>query len=113
MNDSRPLWRRRALGLAATALGYYLLFWVVLAKVNVGWLPQTNKMANAVIAFWQDLPFFTVEKGPDADGNGQVTYYTVPTRQVTRQELAQMMGTNAAPNPAPPSSSGTSGARHP
>ncbi len=80
---------------------------VALANVDVGWLLPTNKMATAVIAFWQDLPFFTVEKGPADNGNGQVTYYTVPTQQVTRQEMALMMGTNATAHPAAPSGTGT------
>jgi hypothetical protein len=107
MNHSRALLRRRVLGLAGTALGFYLVFGVLLAKVNVGWLLPTDKMAGEVIVFWRDLPFFNVEKVPDANGNGEVTYYTVPTRQVTRQEMAQMMGTNAAANPAPPPGTGT------
>ncbi|MCE0496835.1 MAG: hypothetical protein LV481_02650 [Methylacidiphilales bacterium] len=109
MNDSHaPLLRRRVLGLAGTALGFYLVFGVALAKVDVSWLLPTQKMASEVIVFWRDLPFFTVEKSPAANGNSQVTYYTVPTQQVTRQEMALMMGTNTTAHPAPPSGAGTS-----
>ena len=107
MNDSRALLRRRVLGLTGTALVFYLIFGVALAKVDVSWLLPTGKMANAVIVFWRDLPFFTVAKGPVVNGKGQATYYTVPTQQVTRQEMALMMGTNAIAHPAPPSGAGT------
>jgi hypothetical protein len=109
MNDSRAFLRWRLLGLAGTALVYYLVFGVALAKVDVGWLLPTDKMAREVIAFWRDLPYFTVEKGPAPNGDGQATYYTVPTRQVTPQEMAWMMGTNAMAHPVPPPASAKTG----
>jgi hypothetical protein len=55
-----------------------------------------------VIVFWRDLPFFDVQKAPAPDGNGQATYYTVPTKLVTKKELAQMMGTNTTSQVTPP-----------
>ena len=108
MNDSRALLWRRVLGLAGTSLVFYLVFWVALARVDISWLLPTDKMASSVIVFWRDLPFFSAERGPAPDGNGQVTYYTVPTQQVTRKEMAQMMGTNTTAHPAPPSGAATS-----
>ena len=52
------------------------------------------------------LPFFAVQKESVTKANGQtggeIIYYTVPTRQFTPQQLAQMGVTNAIPHPAAP-----------
>jgi len=94
---------RHRWGLAGTALVLYFLAFVVFGKVNVGWmLPDTDKFARTLIAVWPKMPFFTVEKEPVNGGKGEEVYYTVPTRQFTAQELAQMGVTNATVHTAQP-----------
>jgi hypothetical protein len=95
---SRRLW-----GLTGTGLVLYFVVFVVFGKVNLnGIMPDTDQIARTLIEVWPKLPFFTVEKMPINGGKGQEVYYTVPTRQLTPQELAQMGVTNATPPPAQP-----------
>ncbi len=92
---SRRLW-----GLTGTALVLYLLVFVVFGKVDVGWLlPDTNRFARTLIAAWPKMPFFEVDK--ERVKGGEEVYYTVPTRQFTAKELAQMGVTNATGHPEP------------
>jgi hypothetical protein len=94
---SRRLW-----GLTGTALVLYFLVFGVLGKIDMSWImPNTSEIARAVITIWPRLPFFTAQKEP-SDGGGQEILYTVPTRQFTPKELAQMGVTNATPHPAMP-----------
>ncbi len=98
MVKSRRLW-----GLVGTALVLYFLVFVVFGKVNVsGIMPDTNLIARTLIQVWPRLPFFSVQKEAASDGKGQVIYYTVPTRQLTPKELAQMEGTNRVAQPKAP-----------
>ena len=95
---SRRLW-----GLTGTGIVLYLVVFVVFGKVNVGGImPDTNRIAQTLIEIWPKMPFFTVEKMPIKGGKGEEVYYTVPTRQLTQQELARMGVTNATVHPAPP-----------
>jgi hypothetical protein len=48
---------------------------------------------------WPDLPRFFVSTQKTDDGREE-TIYTVPSRQLTPQELAQLTTTNGAPAPA-------------
>ncbi len=98
---------RRIWGLAGTAIVLYLLTFVIFGKLNVsGIMPDTNQIARTIITVWPRMPFFTVQKESvsdgSADGRGQYIYYTVPTRQLTPQELAQMGVTNSVAHPAMP-----------
>ena len=95
---------QRVLGLAGTALVFYLIIFVVLGKTDVGWLLPTTKIANTVLKVWPDLPFFDVQKESINNGKDQETYYTVPTRTLTREEIAQLEKTNQVAQPATPSS---------
>jgi hypothetical protein len=95
--------------LAGTAVVLYFLIVVVLGRLDMSWLmPDTNQIARTLIEVWPHMPFFEASKGPENDVNGknagQVIYYTVPTRQLTPQELAKMGMTNAAAHPMPPKS---------
>ena len=95
---SRHLW-----GLTGTGLVLYFVVFVVFGRVNLNWvMPDTDRMARTLIEAWPKLPFFTVEKVPINGGKGEEVYYTVPTRQLTAQELTQMGVTNAAVHPAMP-----------
>jgi hypothetical protein len=97
----------RLWGLAGTAVVLYFLVFVVFGKLDVSWLmPDTNQIARTLVSVWPRMPFFAVQKENVRDINGQeqgqVIYYTVPTRQFTSKELAQMGVTNVVAHPARP-----------
>jgi len=93
----------RLWGLTGTALVLYFLVFVVFGKLDMSWImPDTNQIARTFISVWPRLPFFAVQKEPVDGGKGQEIYYTVPTRQFTPKELAQMGATNAVLHPAAP-----------
>ena len=93
----------RLWGLTGTALVLYFLVFVVCGKLDMSWImPDTNRLARTMIAVWPQMPFLTVQKESVNGGQGQVIYYTVPTRQFTPQELARMGVTNATAHPAAP-----------
>ena len=95
---SRRLW-----GLTGTGLVLYVLVFVVFGNLDVSWLmPDTRRIARTMIEVWPQMPFFETQKQPTPDGKGEEIIYTVPTRQITPQELARMGVTNAATHPAPP-----------
>jgi hypothetical protein len=97
----------RVWGLAGTAVVLYFLLFVVLGRIDMSWImPDTNQIARTLISLWPRMPFFAVQKETVKDANGkdagQVYYYTVPTRQLTPQELARMGLTNGVAHPARP-----------
>jgi hypothetical protein len=93
----------RTWGLAGTAVVLYFLVFVVFGKLDMSWImPDTNQIARSITVAWQDLPFFAVKKVSADDGNGHYIYYTVPTRQFTPKQLAQMGVTNAVAHPVAP-----------
>ena len=64
-------------------------------------MPNTDEIARTFISLWPRMPFFQVQKEKVFDGGtDEVIYYTVPTRQLTPQELARMGVTNAVARPA-------------
>ncbi len=92
----------RLWGLTGTAIVLYFLVFVVFGKLDMSWImPNTNEIARTLIRVWPQMPFFTTQKVP-VQGGGQETYYTVPTRQLTSQELKQMGLTNQTVHPAAP-----------
>ena len=93
----------RLWGLTGTALALYFLVFVVLGNIDVGWImPPTDKIAKAIIDVWPRMPFFAVQTESINGGKGREIYYTVPTRQLTPQEIARMEATNAAAHPVAP-----------
>jgi len=93
----------RLWGLTGTALVLYFLVFVVFGKLDVSWfMPNTDEIARSIISVWPRMPFFTVETEPVNGGKGREIYYTVPTRQLTPQELVRMGVTNSAAHPAAP-----------
>jgi hypothetical protein len=75
----------RILGIAALSVVAYVLVFVVFGKTDVSGLLPASPAARF---HWPDLPYFFVE-----------TYYTVPTRQLTPGEVAQLRGTNEVARP--------------
>jgi hypothetical protein len=92
----------RLWGLTGTALVLYFLVFVVLGSIDVSGVFPTQKIANAILEVWPRMPFFAVQKEWVNGGKGREIYYTVPTRQLTPQELARMGATNGAPHPLAP-----------
>jgi hypothetical protein len=94
-------------GLIGTGVALYLLVFVVFGKIDMSWImPDTSQIARTMVEVWPRMPFFAVQKETVGEargkGEGQVIYYTVPTRQLTPQELARMGATNGIPHPAAP-----------
>jgi hypothetical protein len=96
---SRHLW-----GLSGTALVLYFLVFVVFGRVDVSWMMPSTQMASTYIKIWNELPFFSSGKRTIENENGTEveTYYTVPTRLLTRKEIAEMSGTNQVAQPSAP-----------
>jgi hypothetical protein len=93
----------RLWGLTGTALVLYFLVIVVFGKLDVSWfMPPTDQIARTIISVWPRMPFFAVQKESVNGGRGQEIYYTVPTRQLTPQELARMGATNGTAHPVAP-----------
>jgi hypothetical protein len=93
----------RLWGLTGTALVLYFVVFVVFGKLDVSWfMPSTDEIARTIVSIWPRLPFFAVQKENVTGPHGQETYYTVPTRQFSPQELARMGATNAVLHPAAP-----------
>jgi hypothetical protein len=93
----------RLWGLTGTALVLYFMVFVVFGKLDVSWfMPSTDEIARTIISVWPRMPFFAVQKESVNGGKGEEIYYTVPTRQLTAQELARMGITNATAHPAAP-----------
>jgi hypothetical protein len=86
----------RILGISALSLAAYFLIFVVFGKTEIGWRTSTS----APHFQWPNLPAFTVEKSSSPQGEDQETIYTVPSRQLTPKELAQIDATHQAEKPA-------------
>ncbi len=96
----RVLTSTRLWGLIGTGVVMYFLVFVVFGRIDMSWImPDTKQIARTIIDVWPKMPFFVqTEKTPEGD----VTYYTVSTRQFSQKELKNMGVTNAAPQPAKP-----------
>jgi hypothetical protein len=96
-----PVWLVRVLGMTAVALAGYFLLVDVLGKTDINWALPWKKFVRA---HWPDLPFFSSWKETTADGKEEVIYQ-VPSRQLTKEEIARLRYIPPATN-APPISSG-------
>ncbi len=69
----------------------YFVVFVVFGKLDVSWfMPNTQEIARTFISLWPRMPFFQVQEVPAQGGTNEVIYYTVPTRQLTPQEIAKL-----------------------
>ena len=96
-----PTWLTRLVGITGlTALALFVFFNFV-GKIDVSWaLPWTKPFRM----LWPDLPHFASWTTTTTDGR-QETIYQVPTRQLTREEIAHLSYTPAATNAAPAATS--------
>lgn len=92
----------RVMGITTLFLIVYIVVIGIFGDVDIsGLLPI--KLAENIQEVWSHMPFFDVEKEPTPDGKGQVIYYTVPTRQFSKAEIARMTpSTNKMVRPAAP-----------
>jgi hypothetical protein len=80
--------------------GLFLIGYIVIIGIfgNVDITPiLPMQLATSIETHWPNLPFFNVQKEPVDDGKDQETYYTVPTRQLTPQEIAKLKATGPEP----------------
>src|SRR5271168_2679100 len=88
----------RLWGITGLSLVAYVLVFDVFGNIDIsGLLPI--KLATSIQREWPDLPFFSVEKETINHGKSQEVYYTVPTRQLTAQEIAQLEAQGQQPKP--------------
>lgn len=77
----------RFMGITGISLLLYCVVIGLFGNVDIsGYLPM--RLAASIQMAWPEMPFFSMKKEPV--GGGQEIYYTVPTRQLTPQEVAQM-----------------------
>jgi hypothetical protein len=93
----------------ATLFGIgYIIVIGVFGRMDISpYLPR--ELAASIQNTWPQLPFFDVQRRPLADGQGEVIYYTVPTRQLTPQEIARISQGKPRPGEAtkpPPAKDG-------
>jgi hypothetical protein len=95
-----PTWLVRTLGIGGlTALALFVFFNFV-GKIDVSWaLPWTKPFRMR----WPDLPVFASWKTTTPDGHAE-TIYQVPTRQLTREEIAHLRYTPPVTNAVPATS---------
>jgi len=91
----------RLWGITGLSLVMYILVVDVFGNVDIsGFLPI--KLATSIQAHWPELPFFTVKKTTSSDGKTREIYYTVPSRQLTAHEIAQLEANKKEPKPTSP-----------
>ncbi len=94
----RPLqpWLVRFLGIGALSYVVLFVFFTWAGNYNIAWaLPWTKPFRLD----WPDLPRFGAWTQTRSDGTTE-TFIQVPTRQLTRAEIAQMSYTPGATNTA-------------
>ncbi len=89
----------RFMGISGLFLLGYIVVIGIFGNVNINPILPT-KLASSIQAHWPNLPFFAVQKQSLDNGKEQEIYYTVPTRQLTPQEIAQLKATGPEPKGA-------------
>jgi len=104
MRFSLPYNAYRFMGIATLFLLLYIVVIGVFGRVDIsGLLPI--KLAAAIETNWPKMPFFVAGRHDLDNGQGRIMYYTVPTRQLTPQEVRQLFSDQPKPSdpaPAPP-----------
>lgn len=95
MRAIRP-WLIRFAGVTGLSLFTFFIFFNYVGKIDISWaLPWTKPFR----LHWPELPRFASWKTTSPDGQPE-TIYQVPTRQLTKAEIAQMYYTPGATNAA-------------
>lgn len=79
----------RFMGITGLFLIGYIVLVGIFGNTDISpYLPM--QLATSIETHWPELPFFAVQKRPMDDGKGEEVYFTVPTRQLTPQEIAAL-----------------------
>ncbi len=89
----------RAMGMTAMFAVLYMVVIGIFGKVDISHLMPV-KLAKSIQESWPQLPFFEVESEMVNDGKQKEIRYTVPTRQLTPEEVLRF--SQALSHPAPP-----------
>ncbi len=93
-------WLIRFLGIGALSFLAFFVFFNFVGKIDVSWaLPWTKPFRMA----WPNLPHFLSWQTTTPDGQTE-TIYQVPTRTLTKQEIARLRYTPGPATNAPTSS---------
>ena len=86
----------RVMGITGLFLLLYIVVIGVFGRVDIsGLLPV--KFAASLQEAWPKMPFFSVEKEAVDGGKGEEIYYTVPSRQLTPQEVTRLLANKPKP----------------
>ncbi|MCE0483650.1 MAG: hypothetical protein LV479_05370 [Methylacidiphilales bacterium] len=100
----------RLMGIIGLSLLIYIIVIGIFGNVDISrFLPM--KLAASIQDAWPRLPFFRTETESIDQGRGEIIYYTVPTRQFSSHEVAQMIGTNHTAHPSAPTARPSPAAR--
>ena len=79
----------RIIGISALSAVAFAFAVLVLPHIDATWIVRDDSPHKSIRVQWPILPFFTARTETAPDGKSEETYLTVPTRQLTAQELAQ------------------------
>ncbi len=98
-------WLVRFIGVSVLSFVTLFVFFKWVGNYNIGWaLPWAKPFRLA----WPDLPRFGAWTETEPDGH-QETFIQVPTRKLTKAEIAQMYYTPPAPTNAATATAGPAG----
>jgi len=96
----------RFMGISTLFLTGYIVIIGIFGKTDISPLLPTE-LASSIQAHWPDMPFFTARKEFLHNGKEEKIFLTVPTRQLTPQEIAALEAVRP-PVKTPPNKSSTS-----
>jgi hypothetical protein len=86
----------RLMGITGLCLLGYIVVIGIFGNTDISrFLPQET--ARSLAAHWPDMPFFKSQTRLIDDGKEEETFYRVPTRQLTQQEIAALKATGPEP----------------
>ena len=86
----------RFMGITSICLIGYIVIIGIFGNTDISpLLPQET--AKAIATHWPDMPFFKSVKRLSDDGKEEETFFRVPTRQLTPQEIAALKATGPEP----------------
>jgi len=87
----------RFLGIATLCLLLYIVVIGIFGNTDISPL-LPNDLARSIQVHWPNMPFFKAQKQMIDDGKEEETFFTVPTRELTPEEIAKLKAT--APTPS-------------
>lgn len=100
----------RFMGITGLFLIGYIVVIGIFGNTDISSLLPTT-LARNIQVHWPDLPFFKTQKFVTHDDTE--TFYTVPTRQLTPEEIARLKATGPPPKSVPVEPGETTAATNP